>query len=379
MISNVHVVPDIHQVAAGPSYTVPRLCQSLMEQGTEVSLYCTLGTSAGWAFPIHSFSRWPFPQRLGVSPKLSHALHDVAGRTDIIHNHSLWMMPNIYPANAVKNTRCKLITAPRGTLSPWAWNRSRWVKKVIWPFQKATLFNADCLHATAESEYQNIRNLGLKAPVAVIRNGVDMPEMDSEIFKGKSSSEKQLLFLGRVHPTKGVDLLLKAWQRLEKEFPDWQLRIVGPDNGGYLKTMEQLRDELQLHRVVFSGPLYGVDKIKAYQSADLYVLPTHTENFGITVAEALVNGIPAIVTKGAPWQDLETHACGWWIERNEQTLYETLYDAMLLPRLELEAMGKRGRAWMQRDFSWDEIGRKMYLTYEWMLGGGDSPEWVRIS
>jgi glycosyltransferase involved in cell wall biosynthesis len=246
---------------------------------------------------------------------------------------------------------------------------------MIWPLQRETLTRAACLHATAEEEFHHIRKMDLSAPVAIIPNGIDMPTLHHHTAGG---GRKQLLFLGRIHPTKGLDLLLQVWQKIERLLSEWELRIIGPDNGGYLEEMKTLSKEMDLRRVYFEDALYGEDKWRAYQSADLYILPTHTENFGITVAEALANGVPAIVTTGAPWEGLKHNDCGWWINRDEQTLYVTLLEAMSLSRNELREMGERGRSWMESEFSWDEIGRKMHLTYEWLLGGGPPPDWVRV-
>ena len=111
---------------------------------------------------------------------------------------------------------------------------------------------------------------------------------------------RQLFFLGRIHPIKGINNLLRAWQVVEHRFPDWDLLIVGPDNAGYMDEMQALAAHLRLERVAFGGPLYGEEKLRAYQAASLFVLPTHSENFGMTVAEALAAGTPAIVTQGAP-------------------------------------------------------------------------------
>jgi len=373
MIASMHVVPSILEEAAGPSYAIPRLCRVLSALGDTVKLHCLDTAQADGSFDVCTYPRWEFPKRLGVSPQMFHALQAAADSAEIMHNHSLWMMPNIYSGWATRSKKCRLVTSPHGTLAPWAWARSRWVKRLIWPLQKEVLFRADCLHATAEAELQHMRQMGLRAPVALIPFGIDIPV----ICENKRNDRlRELLFFGRIHPTKGVDLLLQVWSRLEKNNAMWRLRIVGPDNGGYLKQMERLATELRLTRVSFEGPVYGDAKYHLLSSADLYVLPTHTENFGFTVAEALACGVPAIVTTGAPWSGLVTNKCGWWISRDEQSLYITLQEAMLLPDVELRAMGMNGRDWMQRDFSWEEIGRRMHLTYEWLLGGGTPPGWV---
>ena len=113
--------------------------------------------------------------------------------------------------------------------------------------------------------------------------------------------------------------------------------------------------------------------------ADLFVLPTQSENFGIAIAEALAAGLPVITTKGAPWAGLHEKNCGWWIETNLEDLDETLLNAMNLPALELQEMGKRAKSWMQSEYSWQECGRKMSLAYDWLTGNADRPEWLYLN
>jgi len=373
----IQLVPSIQVEASGPSYSVPRLCDVLAGQGEEVELHVLspVPEASFQSYAIHAYPAWPLLTRFGISPRMHRALVKAAKNAQIMHNHSLWMMPNIYPASVLKGTRCRLVTSPRGTLSEYALNRSRWLKKVVWAFgQGNVLRNSACLHATAEIEYREIRRRELRAPVAIIPNGIEMPPEQKQ--EKNSKQLRRLLFLGRIHPKKGVDVLLRAWARLERQHPDWDLHIVGPDNGGYLSHMRVLSEDLRVERVTFPGPVYGSEKSRAYWSADLFVLPTHSENFGLAVAEALAHGMPAIVSKGAPWSELETHGCGWWIDIGVNPLVECLREAMALSPEELTERGHRGRAWMELDFSWERIGEMMHKTYLWLLGGGKPPEWV---
>jgi len=374
----VHIVPSISAEATGPAYSVPKLCESLAGRGEEVELHVLSPAPANTTFEqytIHAHPSCPLLTRFGISPHMRMALAKSAKTAQILHNHSLWMLPNIYPSSAVKGTHCRLVTSPRGTLSEYAINRSRRIKNAVWTLgQKNVLRKSACLHATAESEYHEIRRKGLHAPVAIIPNGIEIsPEQKHQ----KSSKQfRRLLFLGRIHPIKGIDLLLRAWVKLEKRYSGWELHIVGPDNCGYSSQIKALVEDLKIKRIAFSGPVYGSEKRRTYLSADLYVLPTHSENFAMTVAEALAHGVPAIVSKGAPWAGLKTEKCGWWIDIGEEPLVECLGEAMSKSNKELVDMGMRGREWMNRDFSWDRIGKMMHKTYEWILGGGLPPPWV---
>lgn len=377
----VHIVPAINEEASGPSYSVVRFCESLTEQGIQVTLaaldWAPLSTSPNF---LKTFPLGFGPRRLGLSPTMARWLKSqvVSNQVLILHNHSLWMAPNVYPGCIAKRYSIPYIVSPHGTLSEWAMRSGSKVKRLFWPLvQKPSLLAVSCFHATSQSEYEDIRRIGFHQPVAVIPNGIDIPPL--RLKQNKSGDDtRTLLFLSRIHPNKGLDMLLSAWRAVQERFPDWRLRIVGPDNGGYLKKLRAYATELGLERVKFCGPLYGEDKWRAYSEADLFVLPTYSENFGIVVAEALVAGTPAIVTRGAPWEGLTIHKAGWWIEIGVEPLVECLKEAMSQPPEILAAMGRRGRDWMERDYSWHRIGQQMAETYRWLLHGGARPAWVII-
>ncbi len=374
-----HVVPSIQAEASGPFYAVPALCKVLADEGINVRLHVlSPAPEFDSSFAVHAYKLTPmFPSRLGVSTGLKKGLVHAAHEVDILHNHSLWMMPNIYPGKAVNNTKCCLVISPRGTLSGYALSRSKWLKKAVWVLGQAdVLKKTSCFHATSEAECWDIRRLGFDTQVAIVPNGVDIPKHQAKIDRQKGF--RRLLYFGRIHPIKGLDNLVRAWAAVRKAFPDWELCIAGQDRGGYKNQLEGLVHTLNAKRVSFKGPFYGSEKSEVYNSADIYVLPTHSENFGMTVAEALAHGVPAIVTKGAPWAGLEKEKCGWWIDIGEESLTECLREAMSKSTEELTAMGERGRAWMERDFLWDRIGEMMFKTYEWVLGGGPPPDWVRV-
>ncbi|MCP4510172.1 MAG: glycosyltransferase, partial [Fuerstiella sp.] len=226
----------------------------------------------------------PFAYRLGVSNDMRRALHAAAKESDVIHTHSLWMMPNVYPEKAARGTSCAVVVSPRGTISRWALRRSRVRKWCVWRMgQKRLLDAANCIHATCHDELQDVRSLGLRNPVALVPNGVSCPVLPETPIHDQRSN-RTVLFLARIHPKKGVDTLLRAWRAIESQFTDWNLKIAGPLGSDYSAQMIQLSSELQLKRVNFVGEVTGPEKAQTFFDSDLYVLPTHSENFGISVA-----------------------------------------------------------------------------------------------
>jgi glycosyltransferase involved in cell wall biosynthesis len=377
MVRSVHVVPHVWREASGPSYSVPALCQALGELGDQVELHVLkpAGIQRPNGFTIAAHDAWPFPAGLGVSPQMKAALQRAAAQADVLHSHSLWMLPNVYPAVAVGNSSCKLIVSPRGTLSPWALRRSRVRKALFWPIQRVVLDRAACLHATSDAEFEDIRRKGYPGPVAIIPNAVEIPAERSHTPSGR---RRRLLFLGRLHPVKGIDTLLHAWQLVQASFPAWEMVIAGPSEGGYVEVLEGLVRKLALDRVVFAGPSYGVEKTEILTSAEVLVLPSHSENFGMVVAEALAQGLPVIASRGTPWSGLEREGCGWWVKAEAGPLSVCLNEVLGMSSDTLAQTGRAGRDWMRREFSWASVGAMMHATYEWIVAGGTMPGWVHV-
>lgn len=369
----IHVTPAISEEASGPSYSVKRLCEAVMAAGADVTL-AALDWAPMQVLPsfLKTFPIGFGPRRLGRSPAMRHWLEKRArsGATALLHNHGMWQMNAVYPGQIASKCGLPYVVSPRGTFSKYAMSSGSQFKPLFWRLlQEPSLRAASCFHATAQSEYEDIRRMGFRQPVAVIPNGVDIPVLGEK----SRQSRRTLLYLGRIHPEKGLDMLLPAWRAVQERFPDWQLRLVGGDAGfhessGYLAQMQQLAVSLRLKRIEFSGALYGGPKWQAYVDADLFVLPTYSENFGMSVAEAMGAGTPVIVTKGAPWGGLEAHGAGQWIDIGIDPLVASLETMLSHPTEYLAAMGHRGRAWMLSEYSWASIGPQMIEVYDYLLG-----------
>jgi glycosyltransferase involved in cell wall biosynthesis len=387
-LRSAHVAAGLDPVNGGLFYSVPRLCEALAAAGAETTLLSVAGRESGQLAVYDKgyyncrfawdYARIPVLRRLRISRALTSALHDVALTADVIHSHGLWLMPNISAGRAAVGGPTPLIVSPRGMLAPAALAFSRWKKQVFWALlQGPVIRDAACIHVTSEQEYEEIRGFGLTNPVAIIPNGIDLPEAAGPQIAAPAI-ERVVLSLGRIHPKKGLDRLVRAWSKVELRYPGWRLRIAGPPEFGHDNELRALAASLRLTRISIEGPIYGEAKTAAYRDADVFVLPTLNENFGLTVAEALAAGTPVISTIGAPWSGLEREGCGWWIEHGIEPLAAALANAMVLPREVLKAMGDKGREWMARDFSWDCVARDMLDVYLWLTRGAEPPPTIQL-
>ena len=319
---------------------------------------------------------------------MSRLIEKAASDADIIHSHALWMFPGIYARRAAARLDRPLVISPRGMLDPWSLERSRVSKRLAARlYENRNLRLAYLLHATSDLEAESIRRFGLKQPITVLPNGIDInaaSEPGSREVLERRFPELQrkrwLLFLGRLDPKKGLDTLLELWRQMGPRFPDWRLVIAGPDLEGFGARMIAAvasAPEL-LSRTTFTGMLEGEEKRAALAHAELFVLPTHGENFGIAVAESLAHGTPVVTTTAAPWEALVRRDCGWWVEPEGNAIKGALEMALSLPASELSRMGENGRELVREQFSWDSIGAQWVEVYRWILSGGKPPGCVRI-
>lgn len=379
---SIQIVHSVVSEASGPSYSVTRLAEALAARGVDsqmVSLAAVAGqqTYDGVSRRTFCADRMVVPQlaQLGFSQAMRRALAEAAKTGVVLHAHGLWRMTNVYPGWAASRASAPLVLSPRGMLGADALKFSRLQKRIFWQLLQARAVRpVRCFHATCHAELEDIRAFGLTAPVAIIPNGIDVPETPDD--RAAQPAGRTVLYLGRIHPKKGIDRLLLAWTQIEADHPDWRLRIVGPSERNHVAELAKLAAERGLTRVTFEEPLFGADKHHAYAAADLFVLPTLHENFGIVVAEALAQGTPVICTRGAPWQGLEREGCGWWIEHGPDAMAATLKLALGKSPQALQSMGERGRRWMRRDFSWEQVAESMERLYGWCSGSGDMPEFV---
>lgn len=364
----------------GPTFSTTALASHIQALGHDVQFHTAEGDFSKFPdidFHPYQIHRLPFNKQFVFSVGLYKSLKKEVKSAHIIQTNSLWQFPNFIHEYVRRGTGAKSVIVPRGTLSTYALSLSSWKKKLVLALgQRAALKKADMLIATCYEEYQDIRNFGLKSPVAIIPNGVEMPNL-STISVAK---KKTLVFLSRIHQKKGVDILIDSWSILHEKFPEWNLCIAGPDKSEYANLLKEKCHNLQCQRVEFTGEITGNEKYQFLAEASLFALPTHSENFGIAVGEALACGTPVVTTTGAPWSGLIENDCGLWIDLSVENLTKALEDMMSRPMEDLVRMGQNGRRWIERDFSWDEIARKTIRSYEWLLNPDEveKPEWIYI-
>ena len=379
----IHVAPAFGGQSSGISAAVLQLCETLREAGEEVAIATVDGDDgdedAAAPFARSSFPRGVGPRRLGRSPALRRwlAAELQSGRSDVVHVHGLWRMSTVYPASLAQAAGAACIAAPHGSLEPWAMRFRAVPKRLFWPaLQRRALEAATCWHAASDAECEDIRRLGFRQPVAVIPYGVRVPALRRK----EEDGVRTVLFLGRIHPKKGVDTLIDAWRLVQERFPEWRVVIAGTDidSRGHLDAMRRRAATRNVERLTFVGELTGSARDEAYAEADVYVLPTRSENFAFTVAEALAAGTPVVTTTTCPWPQLEARGAGWWIEPGVEALAACLEEALARDPERLRGMGLRGRSWMSAEFSRPAVGQRMAATYAWLRGGTERPDWVRV-
>jgi len=346
----------------GPAYSVSRLAMALTEAGVQVGLWAPDQSAATTQLlPAESSV-----QRLTGTE--SEALESF-GKPDVLHDNGIWLLHNHRLAEIAAKRGLPRMVSTRGMLEPWAMNHKRSKKRVAWwLYQRRDLKRARCHHTTAEAEANNLQRLGLGVPVCVIPNGVDVPEVGriaatTEVSKAGGGERKKALFLGRIYPVKGLPMLIEAWARVRPH--GWILQIAGPDEAGHRAEVEQAVCAAGLAEIIsFLGPLEGQAKRSALLAADLFVLPTHSESFGMAVAEALAHGLPVLTTTGAPWPMLSECGCGWWVDPTIDGIAGGLRQATSLDSAMLQAMGAKGRELVAAEFGWQRVAKQFLLVYE---------------
>jgi glycosyltransferase involved in cell wall biosynthesis len=269
-------------------------------------------------------------------------------------------------------------------LEPWALSYKSNKKNLAWAlYQRRIVRSSAALVAASDKERDSIKNVAPDLPVAVIPNGVTWPAQVPDRSIREPGRKALLLSLSRVHPTKNLLGLVRAWQQVchgSSSRDHWTLQIAGPDQLKHTQEVRNYVHSLNLDsRVQFLGQVDDDKKGAVFASADLFVLPSFTENFGLVLAEALAYGLPVVASRGAPWASLPERGCGWWVEPTPEGLAAALSQAVDLTAADRYAMGLKGREYVQTAFSWDKSGSMAAQLYDWVLGQASTvPQFVFV-
>ena len=378
----LHVITSLSRSAGGPARSVQGLVAGLNEAGVDAWLLALYPSEEPWVAGIEHFvNAKPFEE----------VLQDI--NPEIVHLHGVWNLDIHRCAVICRRWKIPYVIAPRGMLEPWSL-KQKWLKKRIARFlyQDRDLKKAAALHATAESEAEQFRKLGFKNYCIVSANGVNVPAGTFKVKERGEGEQRRALFVSRMHPKKGVMELVESWARVfraigkVKDEKVWTCELVYTMNSdeerAYEQKVKQRVHEFGLDdQFVFTGALDDEKKWEAYARADLFVLPTYSENFGIVIAEALWAGVPVITTKGTPWSDLVSHNCGWWIDlptgdglAKWDALDEALKEAISLDSTtatlndnSLKKLGENGHRLVEQKYTWKAVVGAMKHGYEQIL------------
>ncbi|MBB5039603.1 poly(glycerol-phosphate) alpha-glucosyltransferase [Prosthecobacter dejongeii] len=333
------------------------------------------------------------PRRLGYAPGMGKKL--TAFDPEVVHSQGMWTYTSWVAARWRRRTGKPEVIHPHGMLDPWAVKNSAWKKKLIARiFERRHLSETSCLRALCHAELEAIRSYGLRNPICVIPNGIDLPA-DHLIQRNQnklSPNKKVLLYLGRLHPKKGLVNLLHAWGALSKQqgkTSEWVLAIAGWDEGGHEDELKRLAVNLKMawneggninseddDRVRFLGPKFGSEKEQLYRDCDAFILPSFSEGLPMVILEAWAYAKPVIMTPMCHLPEGVTAQAAFEVSPDVGQIQDGLSRLIQLSDAEREEMGTRGRALVGQRFTWDLVGSQMHSVQHWLVNGTPAPECV---
>lgn len=357
----IHYIPSIDRMAGGISTYMQVLAKPL---GTMAEVHIMTHASEN-PLPMENCKVHDIPRYRPFSGVWKKAVVDLLDsvRPDIVHVNCCWTPDCAMIQRLAQKRGYKVVLTPHGMLEPWIIKRHYWTRKVpaLWLYQKAAVQRADCVQATAESERGNLLKLGYNSNIKVVRLGIDAESIE---MKRSWKKSRQILFLSRVHVKKGINFLVEAADVLRNELQGYKILVAGEGEADYVEAMKRMICDRGLQDIVkLIGGVYGDEKWRLFQTSDFFVLPTHSENFGLAIAESLASGTPVITTVGTPWSDLNSSEAGAWIEIGTQPLVETLRKFLSLSDDEREAMGRNGRKLIEEKYSAHVMAVQMMEVY----------------
>ena len=374
----LHITPSMSPQWGGPVIVVSELLPALYDEGIHCEIATTRGHRVGAditgpeGVPTHVFDTGPAARLwTAYSKDLARFLEDSVTRFDLVHIHEIWHYAGYAAFRAAKKRNIPCVVTIHGELSEWSLQHKAW-KKFIYrkTILDSVLRNADALHAITPAEKDRIASLSYDTPVTVAPNGIDPTPYDNlpdpsqlldrfPILKGK----RVILFLGRLNPKKGLDILARSFPTLKSRFPDTILLIAGPDEEGTRRMTESiLESQGNLDSAVFTGMLTGTEKHAAMSCADIFVLPSYSEGFSIAILEAMAARLPVVITDNCDFPEVAEHGAGLVVKANEtevaQALGELVSDADLRFRI-----GERGRKLVTERYTWQAAASTIARLY----------------
>lgn len=362
----------------GPVKSVHGLNKALVEAGVDVTQFTTnidgtqdLDVPLGEEVLLDGVKVYYYsvqaPRSYIYSFQLKQALHKRLSTFELVHIHGLYVYPTTAAAHFCRHHQIPYLIAPRGMLDHDAMQTGNLVKKsrkraYLNLMEKANLDGATALHFTAEEERRRSVYECSKERSVIVPNGLDVADFP---LKEESDDTDTVLFLSRIHSHKGLDLLIPAFAEVIQQHPRARLRLVGPDNTNYFPQIQALITHYQLHDYVqYDGMLLGEEKIKALQQAALFVLPSFSESFGMSIVEALACGTPVVISDRVNiYREIEAAQCGV-VTRREITEIANGILFLLQHPAEAKQMGLRGRALVEEKFTWTAVADSMKSVYQ---------------
>lgn len=333
-----------------------------------ISVFCCeiAASTATLGHDVRLLVNHSLPEEYPVPPSIQRlrALNECnAWKPDIIHIHGLWLPFFFKTFCWAKRHKIRVVWSPHGCLSPWSLRYKGMKKRLAWwLYQRWALQNVTALHATTPLETNDIRAQHLTPPVVELPLGIHAPHASP---RKSTTIPKTALFLSFIHRKKGLIDLIDAWANLQPN--DWQLIIAGSSNDNYIEQVKQYAEERHV-KALFTGEVFGDEKESLLTQADLFLLPSYSENFGVVVLEALAHGTPVLTTTATPWESLPKNHCGWWIPPGYSALEAQLKTIFKnVPRETLHTMGQNGRTMVLKDYAWPTLATRLVQHFQSLI------------
>lgn len=295
----------------------------------------------------------------------------------VVHIHGIWTPFEFRAFQEARRRHATIVMSPHGALERWAFNHKPLKKRLAWwIYQRRLLQSANLIVVNSAQERQRLRELGLKPPIATIPNGVDLDGFPEHCVT--QQRERVVLFLSRIDPKKGIPDLIEAWRSLTERHGH-RLHIHGHGDPAYVERIKGIIAASCCEDIALMPPIFGPERWDVFTRASIYVLPSYSENFGITIAEALTSGLPVITTRATPWECLVHEGLGWIVENDVSQLRDALAAAIRLEPFKLEGLRLKAQAYASQHFGWAAIAQRYAEAYDWISNpSGAAPAFVDL-